>query len=150
MSRCRGSLAIEIFIYVCIAEEALEANDLLADAMRKYSKIVLKQSINHEPAPHLIATAANQQISDRNAFDELKEIFANNSTAANAVVVLSADVLQPKILPLTPNAKDSQPTVNNVSLASSLADDLMSDSPNVPSTSAATYDLLLASLKAER
>lgn len=124
-----------------LAEEALEANDLLLETLRKYSRIVLKQTNGEARArdghSYLIAPPS-QSSENQNAFDDLKEIFSSPSTAP---VTLNTDVLLPKMAPIAMAAQETQPKTS-ISGMSFLLDD-------EPSSSSDPFDLL-KELKTEK
>lgn len=77
------------FLLLCVAEEALEANDLLTDVLGKYSKLILKQApamCSSQSSSYLIPSLESTQ----NTMDELNEIFSAQSTEVNPILMPNA------------------------------------------------------------
>lgn len=106
------------------------------ETLKKYTKIVLKQSNGDS----YVNAAATANATNQNAFDDLKEIFSNNSVAP---VSLNTDVLQPKIAPAATSTKEIEPK-NKVTNVSLLTDDLLHDIPTTSSSASDPFDLLKA------
>lgn len=91
-------------LFFIFSEEALEANDLLTNALSKYSKIMLRNSRDESHSTSHAATSStvdNQALTNRNSLDELKDIFATSHVDSTMLAsTMSTTVLQPKLVPL--------------------------------------------------